>query len=95
MFEMHHIPHRISLKAKLLLEVEEYFLYFLLRKWDRAFIPPGGVELTAGVVLRCSKVTQIQCRKAPTIERLSWWAQTLSVDLMVRVSVWLTWRYGL
>ena len=52
-------------------EVKEYILYFLLRKWDRAFIPPGGVGLTAGVVLRCSKVTQIWRRRAPTVERLS------------------------
>ena len=58
MFETHHIPHKISLKAKLLLGVKECPL-FLLRKWDRAFIPPGGVGLMAGVVLRCSKVTQI------------------------------------
>ena len=70
MFETHHIPHRISLKAKLLLEVEEYVLYFLLRKWDRTFIPPGGVGFTAGVVLRCPKVTQIWRRRAPTVERL-------------------------
>ena len=59
MFETHHIPHRISLKAKLLLEVKKYVLYFLLQKWDQAFIPPGRVGLMAGVVLRCPKVTQI------------------------------------
>ena len=35
------------------------------------FTPPGGVGLTAGVVLRCPKVTQIWRRRAPTIERLS------------------------
>ena len=68
MFETHLIPHRISLKAKLLPEVEEYFLYFLLRKWDRVFIPPGGVELTASVVLRCPKVTQIWRQIAPIVE---------------------------
>jgi hypothetical protein len=31
MFETHHIPHRISLKAKILLEVKGYVLYSLLR----------------------------------------------------------------
>ena len=52
-------------------EVKEYVLYFLLRKWDRALIPPGGVGLSAGVVLRCLKVTQFLRRRAPTVERLS------------------------
>ena len=46
MFETHYIPHRISLNAKLLLEVKEYVLYLLFRKWDRAFtqclLPQAG-----------------------------------------------------
>lgn len=56
-FVTYHIPHRISLEAKLLLEVEEYVFYLLLRKWDHAFGPPCGIGLTTTIVLSCAKVT--------------------------------------
>jgi hypothetical protein len=66
----YHVPHRVSLKAKFLLEVEEYVLYFLLRKWDRALGSPRRIRLTATAVLSCSKITQRWRRRAPTVERL-------------------------
>jgi hypothetical protein len=94
-FETHHIPHRVSLKAKLLLEVKEYVFYLLLGKWDIAFGSPCGVGLTSSVILRCAKVAEIGYRRAPTVERLCGRAQALAIDVMVRVGVWLAWKYGL
>ncbi len=85
-FETHHIPHRVSLKAKLLLEVKEYVFYLLLGKWDIAFGSPCGVGLTPSVIL---KVAEIRCRRAPTVERLYGRTQALAIDIMVRVGVWL------
>jgi hypothetical protein len=88
-FKTHHIPHRISLKAKLLLEVKKYVFYLLLGKWDIAFGSPCGVGLTSGVILRCTEVAEIGCRRAPTVERLCGRTQALAIDIMVRVGVWL------
>jgi hypothetical protein len=69
-FETHHIPHRVSLKAELLLEVKKYVLYLLLGKWDIAFGSPCGVGLTSSGILRSAKVAEIGCRRAPSVERL-------------------------
>jgi hypothetical protein len=88
-FETHHIPHRVSLKAKLLLKVEEYVLYLLLGKRYIAFGSPCGVGLATSVILRCAKVAKIGCRRAPTVERLCRRTQALAIDIMVRVGVWL------
>jgi hypothetical protein len=85
--ETHHIPHRVSLKAKLLLEVKEYVFYLLLGKWDIAFGSPCGIGLTASVILRCAKVAKIGCRRAPTVEGLCRRTQALAIDIMVRVCV--------
>ena len=83
MFETHHIPHRVSLKAKLLLEVKEYVFYLLLGKWDIAFSSPCWVGLAASVILRSAKLAEIGRRRAPTVERLSGRAQALAIDIMV------------
>jgi len=88
-FETHHIPPGVSLKAKLLLEVKKYVFYLLLGKWDIAFGSPCRVGLTSSVILRCAKVAEIGCRRAPTVERLCGMTQALAIDIMIRVGVWL------
>ncbi len=60
-FEMHHIPHRVSLKAKLLLEIKKYVFYLCLEKWDIVFGSPCRVGLTASGILKCTKVAEIGC----------------------------------
>jgi hypothetical protein len=64
------------LKAKLLL-----LFYLLLGKWDIAFGSPCGVRPTASGILRCSKVAEIGCRLAPTVERLCGRTEALAMDI--------------
>ncbi len=72
------------MKADLLLEDKEHVFYLLLGKWDIAFGSPCRVGLTAGVILRCAKVAEIGCGRAPTVERLCGKTQA-----QARIGVWL------
>ena len=70
-----------SLKPKL--------FYLLIGKRDTALGSPCGVGLIASGTLRCTKLTEIGYRKAPTIERLRGKTKALTMDITVRVGVWL------
>jgi hypothetical protein len=87
-FETHHIPHCVSLKAILLLEVKKYAFYLFLGKWVITF-GSMRVGLTASGILKCAKVAEIHHR-APIVEKLCVRTQVLAIDVMVQVSVWLS-----
>jgi hypothetical protein len=86
-FETYHIPHKASLKAKLLLEIKKYAFYLFLGKWDIAFGSPCRVRLTASGILGFAKVAEIGCRRAPAVERFCGRNQVLAIDITVRVGL--------
>ena len=61
-FEMHRIPHKVSLKVKLLL-----LFYLLLIKWDIAFGSSCGVGHSASGMLRYVKVAEVGCEERPLL----------------------------
>jgi hypothetical protein len=86
-FETYHIPHKASLKAKLLLEIKKYAFYLFLGKWDIAFGSPCRVRLTASGILGFAKVAEIGCRRAPAVEIFCGRNQVLAIDITVRVGL--------